>query len=109
MEVTMKKIYFATFDGGIVDNYDIAKAALIVGSETFDPEDLDSVRKYVTICAGVIKELENPSVKYLVANGHKVKAVMLYRDKHPGCTLKQAYMAVNNMAKKLKRYERGER
>ena len=110
MEVTMNKIYFATKDGGIVDNHDIAKAALIVAGTKIDCEDLDEVRLFAFTCNGVCREVENPSVKYLVANGFKTKAVSLWRDKHPGSTLKEAYIAVNRMEKTMIRmYRKGDK
>lgn len=106
--VSMKKIYFATKDGGIVDSYDLAKASLIIAGEGLDCENLDAVRRFALACAGVVREVDNPSVKYLVANGFKVKAVSLWRDKHPGSTLKEAYSAVNRMEKNLTRmYKKG--
>ena len=109
-EITMNKIYFATKDGGIIDQYDLAKAALIVAGKKIDCEDLDAVRRFALACAGVVREVENPSVKYLVANGFKVKAVSLWRDKHPGSTLKEAYIAVNRMEKTMTRmYRKGDK
>lgn len=106
--VTMKKFYFGTTDGGIVDNYDIAKAAGFVSGVKIDPEDVNRVMEYAWACAGITRVIENPSVKYLVANGFKTKAVMLWRDKHPGATVKEAYTAVTRMERNLTRmYKKG--
>lgn len=107
-EITIKKIYFATKDGGIIDSYDLAKASLIIAGEGLDCENLDAVRRFALACAGIVREVDNPSVKYLVANGFKTKAVMLWHDKHPGTTLKEAYAAVNRMERNLTRtYKKG--
>lgn len=109
VEITFKKIYFGTTDGGIVDNLDIAKAAKIFTDADIDYEDLDRIRCVARMaCKGITREIENPSVKYLVANGFKTKAVSLWHDKHPGTTLKEAYAAVNRMEKNLTRmYKKG--
>ena len=79
----MNKIYFATRNGGLVNNYDISKAALIVENKTIDGNNFDEVREFAKNCKGIKKEIENPSVRYLLKRGLKVQAVKIYYDKHP--------------------------
>lgn len=93
-----KEIYFTTTSGKLVNNYDIAKAAIING-DTVDGCNFDDVRKYAATCKGIIKEI-NPSIKVCLRNGDRVTAIKLYYLRHPGIALKDAKNAINEMEEK---------
>ena len=95
-----KEIYFTTTSGKLVNNYDIAKAAIING-DTVDEYNLEEVRKYASTCKGVIKEI-NPSIKVCLQNGDKITAVKLYYYRHPGIALKDAKNVIDEMEAKMK-------
>ena len=95
-----KEIYFTTTSGKLVNNYDIAKAAIING-DTVDGYNLDDVRKYASTCKGVVKEI-NPSIKVCLQNGDKITAVKLYYYRHPGIALKDAKNIIDDMEAKMK-------
>lgn len=94
-----KEIYFTTTSGKLVDNYDIAKAAIING-DTIDEYDFDDVRKYAATCKGIIKEI-NPSIKVCLQNGDRITAIKLYYLRHPGIALKDARNAIDEMEEKM--------
>lgn len=58
-------IYFTTKNGKLINNHDIAKAAIING-DCVDAFDLDAIRKYAGTCKGIIKEI-NPSIRGVLA------------------------------------------
>lgn len=95
-----KEIYFTTTSGKLVNNYDIAKAAIINGI-TIDEHNFDDVRKYAATCKGIIKEI-NPSIKVCLRNGDRITAIKLYYLRHPGIALKDARNAINEMEEKMK-------
>lgn len=95
-------IYFARNDGKLVNNYDLAKMAYVVNGEIIDPWDLEAVRKFSGSCKGINKEV-NPSVKVCLRNGEKVKAMMIYQNRHPGMSLMEAKKAVETMETRMKR------
>lgn len=78
----MEYIYFSTIDGDMVDNYDLVRMAKVVNNVDINAEDFEKVRKYAKLCDGICKEI-NPSIKYLVKNGRKVKAAQIYHRRHP--------------------------
>ena len=94
-----KEIYFTTTSGKLVNNYDIAKAAIING-DTVGECNFDDVRKYAATCKGIIKEI-NPSIKVCLRNGDRVTAIKLYYLRHPGIGLKEAKDAVDLIETKL--------
>lgn len=96
----MENIYFTTTSGKLVNNYDIAKAASIIG-DTIDENNFDEVRRYASICQGIVKEIR-PSIKRCLQNGDKVTAIKLYYNRHPGIGLKEAKEAVDIMEVKMK-------
>lgn len=96
----VKEIYFTTISGKIVNNYDIAKAAIING-DTIDKYNFDDVRKYAVTCKGIIKEI-NPSIKVCLQNGDRINAIKLYYLRHQGITLKDAKNAIDEMEEKMK-------
>ena len=95
-----KEIYFTTTSGKLVNNYDIAKAAIING-DTVDGYNFDDVRKYAATCKGIIKEI-NPSIKVCLRNGDRVTAIKLYYLRHPGIGLKEAKDAVDMIEARMK-------
>ena len=95
-----KEIYFTTTSGKLIDNYDIAKAAIING-DTIDEYNVDDVRKYAATCKGIIKEI-NPSIKVCLRNGDRVTAIKLYYLRHLGIALTDARNAINEMEEKMK-------
>lgn len=94
-------IYFSTTKGGLVTNYELAKMAYVVNAISIDADDLDAVRKYAKSCKGIRKEV-NPSIKMCLKNNEDVKAIMIYRDRHPGVGLKGAKEAIEDMKAKLR-------
>jgi hypothetical protein len=95
-----KEIYFTTISGKLVNNYDIAKVAIING-DTVDECNFDDVRKYAVTCKGIIKEI-NPSIKVCLRNGDRVTAIKLYYLRHPGIALKDARNAIDMIEAKMK-------
>ena len=81
--------YYEGKDNKIYVGRDIAIAAKIVHNvELKTKEDLD---EYITLrCCGIVKELEDVTVEDLVKKDEIVKATVLYRELHSGCTLKEA-------------------
>ena len=96
-----ENIYFTTTNGTLVNNYDIAKTAIISGN-FIDGNNFDEVRRYASICKGIIKEIK-PSIKRCLRDGNKVTAVKLYYTRHPGIGLKEAKEAVDIMEAKMKK------
>lgn len=95
-----KEIYFTTTSGKLVNNYDIAKAAIING-DTVDECNFGDVRKYAATCKGIIKEI-NPSINVCLRNGDRVTAIKLYYLRHPGIGLKDARNAIDEMEERMK-------
>lgn len=93
-------IYFAANDGKLVTNYELAKMAFVVNGVFIKADNLDMIREFAASCKGILKEV-NPSVKVCLKNGDKVKAVMIYRDRHPGMSLKEAKSIIDDMEKKM--------
>ena len=94
-------IYFATTEGGLVTNRDVAKMAFVVNGDYVDEDNLDEVREYTKKCRGITKEV-NPSIKMCLRNHEKVKAIMIYHDRHPGIGLKEAKDAIDMIEAKMK-------
>lgn len=57
----MENIYFTTTNGTLVNNYDIAKTAIING-DYIDDNNFEEVRKYASNCKGIVREIK-PSIK----------------------------------------------
>lgn len=99
----MDEIYFGTKDGDLLDNYDIAKIAYVKSDRRIALGDIDELRDYAKTCKGIAREISNPSVKYLVEHGNKVKAIKLYQRKHPGIGLREAKQAVDCLERNYKK------
>lgn len=99
----MDEIYFGTKDGGLLDNYDIAKIAYVKSGQIISVADIDGLRDYAKTCKGIAREISNPSVKYLVEHRNKVKAIKLYQRKHPGIGLREAKEAVDCLERNYKK------
>lgn len=95
-----KEIYFTTTSGKLVNNYDIAKVAIING-DTVDGYNFDDVRKYAAACKGIIKEI-NPSIKVCLQNDDRSTAIKLYYLRHHGIALEDARDAIDEMEEKMK-------
>ena len=96
------RIYFATIDNDIVDNYDITKALMIVYVMQIAADDLDAVRLYASQIDGIITEIEEPSIDMLLKCGHKIKAVKMYYNQHMGISLIEAKKIIDEREKYLK-------
>lgn len=94
-------VYFATTDGKLVTNRDVAKMAFVVNGDCIDEENLDEVREYTKKCKGITKEV-NPSIKVCLRNHEKAKATMIYYDRHPGIRLTEAKAFVDLIEAKMK-------
>ena len=81
--------YYEGKDNKIYVGRDIAVAAKIVHNvQLKTKEDLD---EYVALrCCGILKEITDVSVEDLVKKDELVKATVLYKELHKGCTLKEA-------------------
>lgn len=99
-----ERIYFLTIDNTIVDNYDIAKASMIVNGINIAADKLDAVKKYALrpSTEGILKEITNPTVEICLRHGAKVKAIKLYYDQHPGVSLVEAKRIIDAMAEHIK-------
>lgn len=100
-----KIIYFAVTNGSLIDNYEIARMALVVSGKYIRHNDFESIRKYATHCNGIKKELPNPSVKYLVKHGFKIQAVKIYYDRHPELGLKGSKEVIDKIEEEIKQCE----
>lgn len=96
----MQYIYFSTVDGGMVDNYDIVRMAKVVYDVNIYPTDFVEIRKFANQCEGICKEI-NPSVKYLVKNGRKAMATMVYHRKHLDISLADCKKVIDDIEKSL--------
>lgn len=94
-------IYFADNNGKLVTNRELARMAFIINGECINSEDLDAIRAYAANCKGIQKEV-NPSIKICLKNGEKVRAIMIYRDRHPGVGLKEAKNVIDEMEEKMR-------
>ncbi len=94
-------IYFADNDGKLITNRELARMAFVVNGKYIDEDDLVAIREYASSCKGIYKEV-NPSIKVCLKNGEKVKAIMIYRDRHPGCGIKKAKDVIEDMEAKLR-------
>lgn len=99
----MSKIYFLTKtkSGLLMDNDDIARAHYIMNGKWINPDNFDEVREVAKTCKGIEREI-NPSVKRLIKDGNMARAIMVYRDRHPGMGLIEAKNAVDKIAEKMK-------
>ena len=81
--------YYEGKDNKIYVGRDIMIAAKIVHNiDLKTKEDLD---EYIALrCCGIVKELKDVTVEDLVKKDEIVKATVLYRELHEGCTLKEA-------------------
>lgn len=88
--------YYEGKDNKIYVGRDIAIAAKIVHNvDLKTKEDLD---EYIALrCCGIVKELKDVTVEDLVKKDEIVKATVLYRELHPGSTLKAASEFVENL------------
>lgn len=94
----MTKIYFSTIGGKLIDQYAVTQTAFLKDGIRIGLEDYDDIRAYAAQCAGIRKEVENPSVKYLIRRRCWKQAVNLYHDKHPELSFAQARDAVEKIA-----------
>lgn len=93
----MEEIYFGTKDGDLLDNYEIAKIAFIITGKRNSPDDFENVREFSKMCKGIEGEVKNPSIKRLIKNGYKAKAVKICYRKHHGISLIKAKEIVDSM------------
>ena len=98
----MKKIYFKTIDDTLIDNYKLAEIFRIICGKAIDPDDWLFIRTFAAKCDGIVKEIKKPSVRYLLKRGQKYRAIALYHDLHPDCTLAKAREIVEEMEKEMK-------
>ena len=94
-------IYFATTDGSLVTNRDVAKMAFVVDGDYVDENNLNEIREYAKKCKGILKEV-NPSIKVCLRNHEKVKAIRIYYDRHPEIGLVKAKEAVELIEAKMR-------
>lgn len=71
-------IYFGTYDGELVDQYEIIKMASLVSGKNISSDDFDSIRAYAKTCKGIKNEVKKPSIKFLLEHGNKVKAIKTF-------------------------------
>lgn len=95
-----RTIYFGTKDGDLISNYEMARIARIVYDNVIDYCDLEAVRAFAKLCKGITKEIKNPSVKFLVEHGHKVKAMRIFRERNPEMTMVEARNFIDELDEK---------
>ena len=96
----MEYLYFSTVDGDMVDNYELVKIARIVHDVNIDAENFVEVRHFARQCEGICQEI-NPSVKHLIKNGRKYKALMVYHRKHPEISLNDCKKIMDEIEENL--------
>ena len=101
----MERIYFATIDNDVIDNFAVCHLALMHDAVRIPHDDFDTLRSYTASCDGIIREIENPSVEHLLRNKHRFSAIKVYRDKHPNMSLLAVRNAVNRIEEKMKKRE----
>jgi hypothetical protein len=94
-----KTLYFARTDDDIAFSNDIIQTHYFMTGDKINPEDTHSIRKAANDMAGILYELDRPSVERLVKHRHVVSAVRLYRELHD-CTLKEAHDAVQKIVER---------
>ena len=101
----MNRIYFALVNGSLIDNYDIARMALAVEGKKLYFTDLDAVREFASTCKGIKKEIEYPSVKYLLKRGAKWQAIQVYHERHPEISISKCREIIDSILEKSKKRE----
>lgn len=94
MSSKVRDIYFEVRDGSLVSNIDIAKIAYIANGDHINPYNLDDVREYCCKLKGISKEIK-PSIKVFLTHKEKIKAIMFYREKHPGMDIKHVKQIID--------------
>lgn len=97
-----KTLYFARKDNDIAFSYDIIQAHYLMTGSKLESDDYDGIRNTAASMSGIVRELERPSVKFLVKHGRTVPAIRVYRDLN-GCTLHEARDAVDKIVESLKK------
>lgn len=98
----MDKIYFGTKDGDLLYDYEIRHIAFILSGEDIPYGDKEKIREFAKTCKGIKEEIKKPLVEYLVNHGHKAKATMIYKEKNPGISVKEAKDIIDAMEEKLR-------
>lgn len=98
-----RTIYFGTKDGDLISNYEMARIARIVYDNIIDYRDIEAVRAFAKLCKGITKEIKNPSVKFLVEHGHKVKAMRVLRDRNPEMSMVDARNIIDELEENLRK------
>ena len=93
----MEYIYFVTYDGDLIDNHDIARMARIIEGKKINFNDFDKIREFAKFYKGIEKEIKEPSLKWLVANGHKMKAARIRYRQYPEEGIEAAIKFVDNL------------
>jgi hypothetical protein len=97
-----KKIYFTTTTGNVINNFGIARLAMLHDGEYIKSDDYDRLREYAETCKGIIKEIENPSVEHLLRCGYRASAINVYKDKHPELSFIAVRNAIDRIEYKMK-------
>ena len=98
----LNELYFATTDNNVLRSYEIIRIADIVYGIKIARDDVDAIRAFANNFKGITKELKNPSVKFLVEHGHKIRGMQVLRDRHPNMGLAEAKRIVDEMEEKMK-------
>jgi hypothetical protein len=99
-----KTLYFARADNNIAFSYDIIQAHYLMTSQEIKFDDHEAIRNAAASMSGILRELERPSVKFLVKHGHTVPAIRVYHELN-NCTLHEARDAVQQIVESLQREE----
>ena len=99
----MKKIYFTTIEKNVIDNFGVSRLALMHDAVRITSDDFDALRSYAASCDGIIREVENPSVEYLLRNGHRFSAYKVFRDKHPDMNFAAVKVAIDRIEEKMEK------
>lgn len=74
----MKNLYFARKDGALIDSNQIKNMALVVFGKRLKTDA--EIRSFAKECKYISYEVKKPSIKYLLKNGYKLRAIMLCKE-----------------------------
>lgn len=97
-----KKIYFGTTDNDIVDNYYLARLAMVAFGVKVTPSDFDKIRVIAEQCSGITGEIEHPSSRKLALNGYLTSAAKLMHDRKPELSMSACFKKCQVFAEKEK-------
>lgn len=74
----MKNLYFARKDGALIDSDQIKSMALVVFGKRLETDA--EIRSFAKKCKHISYEVKKPSIKYLLKNGYKLRAIIVCKE-----------------------------